>query len=60
MKLRKLSDRQKIQILGREVRNLRDFVARLTQAIYTHTRTDIAPDAALPAMRKMLAEIRKR
>ena len=46
--------------LRREWRELRRFVARLTQALYTHTRTDIAPDAALPAMRKMLAEIRRK
>lgn len=46
--------------LRREVRYLRKFVARLTQAVYTHTRTDIAPDAALPAMRKMLREIRRK
>lgn len=54
----RLTDRQRIQLLGREVKELRSFVARLTQAVYTHTRTDIAPDAALPAMRKMLAEIK--
>jgi hypothetical protein len=43
--------------LRRELRYLRRFVARLTKALYTHTRTDIAPDAALPAMRRLLAEI---
>ena len=50
--------RSEVAELRAEVRYLRKFVARLTQAIYTHTRTDIAPDAALPAMRKMIAEIR--
>lgn len=44
--------------LRKEVRYLRGFLARITQALYTHTRTDIAPDAALPAMRRMLAEIK--
>lgn len=47
-----------VKKLRAEVRYLREFIARLTQAVYTHTRTDIAPDAALPAMRKMLAEIK--
>jgi hypothetical protein len=47
--------------LRRELRQLRAFVARLTRALYTHTRTDIAPDAALPAMKRMVREIgRKR
>lgn len=49
---------QRVVTLEREVKYLRSFVARLTAAVYTHTRTDIAPDAALPAMRKMLAEIK--
>lgn len=47
-----------VRALRSEVRTLRRFVARLTQAVYTHTRTDIAPDAALPSMRKLLGEIR--
>lgn len=54
-----MTERQRIVKLERELGALRGFVARLTQAIYTHTRTDIAPDAALPAMRRMLAEIKR-
>jgi hypothetical protein len=50
---------REIRKLREEVRYLRRFVARLTQAVYTHTRTDIAPDAALPAMRRMRDEIRR-
>lgn len=49
-----------IKKLKREVRFLRKFLVRLTDAVYTHTRTDIAPDAALPAMRRMRDEIRGR
>lgn len=51
---------QRIVKLEREVKYLRSFVARLTSAIYTHTRTDIAPDAALPAMRRMRREIARK
>lgn len=54
-----MTDAEKIAALGREVRFLRGFLFRLTRAVYTHTRTDIAPDAALPAMKKMLDEIRR-
>lgn len=55
-----MTSKQRIVPLERELRALRKFVARLTKAVYTHTRTDIAPDAALPAMRKMVAEITRK
>lgn len=54
-----MTDRQQIKALRRDLKSLRNFVARLTRAVYTHTRTDIAPDAALPTMRRMVREIRK-
>lgn len=46
--------------LAREVRRQRSLIARLAKALYTHTRTDLAPDAALPAMRKLVKETRRR
>jgi hypothetical protein len=46
--------------LRREVKELRALVRRLARALYTHTRTDIAPDAALPAMRRIVRELGKR
>jgi len=46
--------------LRREVRALRSLVTRLARALYTHTRTDIAPDAALPAMKRIVDELRRR
>jgi hypothetical protein len=46
--------------LAREVRAQRRLLVRLTSALYTHTRTDIAPDAALPQMRKLLDEMKGR
>lgn len=56
----KRTSAQRVAALEREVKYLRSFVARLTAAVYTHTRTDIAPDAALPAMRRMRDEIRRK
>lgn len=50
----------RIRKLERELGALRRFVARLTQAVYTHTRTDIRPDAALPTMRKLRDETRRK
>lgn len=44
----------------RETRALHKLMLRLTRAVYTHTRTDIAPDAALPEMRRILNAIRNR
>jgi hypothetical protein len=43
--------------LRREVRQLRRLIVRLARVLHTHMRTDIAPDAGLPAMRKLLDEI---
>jgi hypothetical protein len=43
----------------REVRVLRKLVIDLAEALYTHTRTDIAPDAALPKMRRIVVRLRK-
>lgn len=51
---------KRIATLERELKYLRSFLARLTSAVYTHTRTDIAPDAALPAMRRMRDEIKRK
>jgi hypothetical protein len=44
---------------AREFRELRALVVRLARALYTHTRTDIAPDAALPEMRRIVADLTK-
>jgi hypothetical protein len=30
------------------------------KALYTHTRTDLAPDAALPSMRALVQEISRK
>jgi hypothetical protein len=43
--------------LRREVRDLRALVIKLARALYKHTRTDIAPDAALPAMRRIVRDL---
>lgn len=43
----------------REVRALRKLVVELAEALYTHTRTDLAPDAALPKMKRIVARLRK-
>lgn len=55
-----MTDRARLRALELEVRSQRRFLARLTQAVYTHTRTDIAPDAALPTMRKLRDESRRK
>ncbi len=44
--------------LGREVKAQGRLLERLASALLKHTRTDLAPDAALPAMRKLVDEIR--
>jgi len=49
-----------VRELRREVRELRRLLTRLACAVEKHTRTDLAPDAALPAMRALVAELRKR
>jgi hypothetical protein len=40
-----------------EVQRLRGVVSRLAFALYTHARTDLAPDAALPALRELVQEL---
>lgn len=45
--------------LRREVARQRRWLSQLAHALYTHTRTDLAPDAALPEMRKLAREIGK-
>lgn len=45
--------------LRREVKQLRGLVIKLARALYKHTRTDIAPDAALPAMRRIVRDIER-
>jgi hypothetical protein len=35
-------------------------VTRLAEALYTHTRTDLAPDAALPRMRRLVNALRRK
>lgn len=44
--------------LRAEVRRQRSWIARLAHALYVHTRTDLAPDATLPALRKLALETR--
>lgn len=45
--------------LRREVRANRRLLARLAKVLHTHMRTDLAPDAGLPAMQSLLDEIAK-
>jgi hypothetical protein len=37
-----------------ELRELRRLVTRLARALYTHTRTDLPPDTALPQMKRLV------
>lgn len=46
--------------LRREVRGLRRLVVRLAKALHKHTRTDIAPDAALPEMGRIVKGLTKK
>jgi hypothetical protein len=41
---------QRIESLEAEVRDQRRLIIMLAKALHTHTRTDMAPDAALPLM----------
>lgn len=52
-----MTDKQQIAALKREVKRQRAWLTKLAKAVYTHTRTDLAPDAALPAMRKLVGEL---
>lgn len=45
--------------LEREVKRQRAWIRTLARALYTHTRTDLAPDAALPAMRRLVRDIER-
>jgi len=49
-----------VRELQREVRELRKIVTRLSKALYTHTRTDLAPDAALPKMKAIVEDLTKK
>lgn len=49
-----------IDELRREVKWLRSWCAKLARAVLTHTRTDLAPDAALPKMRALVHEVSRR
>lgn len=44
--------------LRRELRRHRIWLVKLATALYTHARTDLAPDAALPALRELVGEMR--
>lgn len=55
-----MTDKQKVAALEREVRRQRAWITRLARALCTHTRTDLAPDAALPAMRRLVRELARR
>jgi hypothetical protein len=46
--------------LRREVKELRRLTIKLARALYKHTRTDIAPDAALPEMRRIVRDLQKK
>jgi hypothetical protein len=39
--------------IKKELKFLRRVLVKLTSAVYTHTRTDMAPDSALPKMKKL-------
>lgn len=44
--------------LKKELRAQRKMIARLARILYTHARTDLAPDACLPTLRKFLLGVR--
>jgi len=46
--------------LEREVKAQRGLIAKLAAALLKHTRTDLAPDAALPEMKRLVDEIKRR
>lgn len=43
--------------LRKELRAQRALIRRLARALYTHARTDLAPDAALPSLRRLIKDI---
>lgn len=53
-------EKQKFKTIEAEVRFQRQLLVKLTDAIYTHTRTDMAPDAALPRMAALKTLVRRR
>lgn len=53
------SEQRMVKELRAEVKRQRAWLTRLARALHTHTRTDLAPDAALPAMRKLVEELAK-
>jgi len=44
----------------KRIRRLEKTVLQLAQALLLHTRTDVAPDAALPGMRKLVRRLQER
>lgn len=43
-----------------ELGRLRALLLQLAEALYTHARTDLAPDECLPQVRRLLRRIRRR
>lgn len=44
--------------LKKEIREQRKLLMELAEVFHTHVRTDIAPDAALPAARRLLRKLK--
>lgn len=47
-----------LSLLRREIRRQRTWIVRLAKALYKHARTDVAPDAALPSLEKLIRDTR--
>jgi len=54
-----VTDAQRIQSLEKTVDQHRRLMLRLARSLYNHARTDVAPDACLPTLERLIEDCRK-
>lgn len=57
--MRAVTEKQELAALRRKVKEQGAWLRRLARAFVTHVRTDLAPDAALPAAKALALEIER-
>lgn len=60
MRKAKKAKRVKRARMKRELHRLAKNMRKLAEALYKHARTDLAPDAALPELKRLVKKLRQR
>lgn len=51
-----MTEKAEIAALRRELKRQRTMILRLARALHKHARTDLAPDAALPELARLVED----